>query len=243
MVNGDRTSGVLGGTGDPSQAGSQLRVPIHHLALSDHDHDLTAAMVFHIGDERLIRQRSNSPGTDSGRMNGRRNRRLRRSDPRHQPRSKRGTDRDRPQRAMLQEPTARLISHGILQFRNKPAPPAMSERGHTALSAGGSPTPTRRHGSVWLNPRNNTWRPTPTALTVPKSLQKATLPARPVERMPERLPSRSVSKSSAPGRARLRGSADRRRTGSPALIILAARDGPRRGNRNSRTGPAQGGIM
>jgi len=117
MVNGDRTSGVLGGTGDPGQSGSQLRVPIHHLALSDHDHDLTAAMVFHIGDERLVRQRSNSPGTDSGRMNRRGDRRLRRSDPRHQPRSKGGTDRDRPQRAMLQEPTARLISHGILQFQ------------------------------------------------------------------------------------------------------------------------------
>ncbi len=112
MVNGDRPSGVLGGTGDPSQAGSQLRVPIHHLALSDHDHDLTAAMVFHIGDERLVRQRSNSR-----RMNDRGNRRLRRSDPRHQRRSERGTDR--PQRAMLQEPTARLISHGILQFQEQ----------------------------------------------------------------------------------------------------------------------------
>ncbi len=119
MVNGDRTSGVLGGTGDPGQSGSQLRVPIHHLALSDHDHDLTAAMVFHIGDERLVRQRSNSRGMDSGRMNRRRNRRLRRSDPRHQPRSERGTDRDRTQRAMLQEPTARLISHGILQFQEQ----------------------------------------------------------------------------------------------------------------------------
>jgi len=55
MVNGDRTSGVLGGTGDPGQAGSQLRVPIHHLSLPDHDHDLAAAMVFDIGDERLVR--------------------------------------------------------------------------------------------------------------------------------------------------------------------------------------------
>ncbi len=201
MVNGDRTSGVLGGTGDPGQAGSQLRVPVHHLALPDHDHDLTAAMVFHIGDERLVRQRSNSPGTDSGRMNRRRNRRLRRSDPRHQPRSERGTDRDRPQRAMLQEPTARLISHGILQFRNKPAPPAMSERGHTALSADGSPSPTRRSLSAWRNPRNNTRPPPTSAPPVPKSLQKATPAARscwpstcPGQRTPaSKLPATNIS--------------------------------------------------
>jgi len=70
MVSGAGISGVLGGTGDPGQPGSQLGVPIHHLALSDHDHDLAAAMVFHIGDERLVRQRSDSRVMDSGRMNG-----------------------------------------------------------------------------------------------------------------------------------------------------------------------------
>ena len=32
----------------------------------------------------------------------------------------------------------------------------MSERGHTALSADGSPSPTRRSLSAWRNPRNNT---------------------------------------------------------------------------------------
>jgi len=201
MVSGAGISGVLGGTGDPGQPGSQLGVPIHHLALSDHDHDLAAAMVFHIGDERLVRQRSDSRVMDSGRMNGRRNRRLRRSDPRHQPRSERGTDRDRPQRAMLQEPTARLISHGILQFRNKPAPPAMSERGHTALSADGSPSPTRRSGSARRNPRKNTRPPTPTALAVPRSLHKATPAARscwpstcPGQRTPaSKLPATNIS--------------------------------------------------
>ena len=137
-----RMADPAGGTGDPSQPGSQLGVPVHHLVLPHHHHDLTAAVIPHIGDERPIRQRSGSH-----RMNGRGDRRLRRSHPRHQGWSERGPHRDRTQcAAMLQEPTARLISHGTLHLRNKPAPSAMSERGHTALHAGGSTSPTRRFG-------------------------------------------------------------------------------------------------
>jgi len=114
MVSGARISGVLGGTGDPSQPGSQLCVPVHHLVLPHHHHDLTAAMVPHIGNERPIRQRSGSRW-----MNGRGDRRLRGSHPRHQGGSERGPHRNRPQRAMLQESTARLISHGTLQFQKQ----------------------------------------------------------------------------------------------------------------------------
>ncbi len=212
-----KPSGVLGGTGDPSQPGSQLRVPIHHLALPDHDHDLAAAMVFHISDERLVRQRSNSPGTDSGRMNRRRNRRLRRSHPRHQPRSKRGTDRDRTQRAMLQEFTARLISHGILQFQEQTGSSGnVRKRSHSAtrrrLTITHTQVAVRLAQSAKEYVTTNTNRTTSTQ-TVTES--NTTSQVRPDEA--RRPTSRSCFDEFALDRAELRASADRRQNRAVTL--------------------------
>jgi len=208
MVNGDRTSGVLGGTGDPSQPGSQLRVPVHHLALPHHHHNLTAAVVPHIGDERLVRQRSGSR-----RMNGRGDRRLRRSDPRHQRGSERGPDRNRPQRAMLQESTARLISHGILQCQEQTGSSGnVRKRSHSATRRRLTITHTQVRVRLAQPAKEyvttNTNRTTSTQIVTERNP-----PARPRRDDARNLTSRSVSMSSQPGRNELRASADRRQTG------------------------------
>jgi len=153
-------------------------------------------------------------------MNGRGNRRLRRSDPRHQCGSERGTNRNRTQRAMLQEPTARLISHGILQCQEQTGSSGnVRKRSHSASRR--RLTITHTQVRVRLAQPAKEYATTNTNRTISTQIvTESNTTSQPCRNDARRLTPRSVSMSSQLGRNELRGSADRDER-APALTKAA----------------------